>query len=101
MKCTPNSQLRAWSKTRSRSLVICGILLWATAAIASQAQTYAVLHKFDTTDGQEPYTGLVQATNGDLYGTTEDGGANLEGALFRITSSDIVAATSLPLPDIH
>ena len=35
--------------------------------------------------GASPYTALVQATNGDLYGTTQDNGANGFGTIFRIT----------------
>ena len=35
-----------------------------------------------------PYAALVQATNGDFYGTTVDGGANGEGGtIFKITPS--------------
>jgi uncharacterized repeat protein (TIGR03803 family) len=37
------------------------------------------------TDGVVPYTGLVQATNGNLYGTTSEGGANFIGTVFQIT----------------
>ncbi len=45
-------------------------LLCATTAIALLAQTFTTLHSFDDTDGIFPFGGLVQATNGDLYGTT-------------------------------
>jgi uncharacterized repeat protein (TIGR03803 family) len=37
------------------------------------------------TDGGIPIAGLVQATNGDLYGTTSEGGANNWGPVFKIT----------------
>jgi uncharacterized repeat protein (TIGR03803 family) len=33
----------------------------------------------------EPTAGLVQATNGDLYGTTTGGGANGVGTVFKVT----------------
>ena len=36
-------------------------------------------------DGELPYTGLVLATNGNLYGTTVAGGANGRGTVFEIT----------------
>jgi uncharacterized repeat protein (TIGR03803 family) len=37
------------------------------------------------TDGGTPLNGLVQATNGYLYGTTSTGGANGNGTIFKIT----------------
>ena len=37
------------------------------------------------TDGYDPYAGLVQATNGNLYGTTGSGGDNASGTIFEIT----------------
>jgi uncharacterized repeat protein (TIGR03803 family) len=74
----------------------CGIiLLWATAAIALPAQTTAIaphgpalttLFSFDNMDGSGPFAALVQATNGDLYGTTESG-SNGDGTVFKITLS--------------
>ena len=41
----------------------------------------------DCADGQSPWAGLVQATNGDLYGTTYEGGAHGGGTVFRMTPS--------------
>ncbi|HEY6291972.1 MAG TPA: choice-of-anchor tandem repeat GloVer-containing protein [Terriglobia bacterium] len=38
-------------------------------------------------DGEYPYVGLIQATNGNFYGTTYSGGANGFGTVFRITPS--------------
>lgn len=47
---------------------------------------YAILYNFGAFggDGQAPYAGLIQATNGALYGTTYYGGTNDDGAIFRI-----------------
>jgi uncharacterized repeat protein (TIGR03803 family) len=36
------------------------------------------------TDGAEPWGGLVQATNGNLYGTTQQGGTYGDGTVFQI-----------------
>jgi uncharacterized repeat protein (TIGR03803 family) len=45
----------------------------------------------DCTDGEYPLAGLIQATNGDFYGTTYDGGGNCApdgcGTIYKITPS--------------
>ncbi len=46
--------------------------------------TLTTLHSFDGGDGEEP-SGLVQATDGNFYGTTPFGGANDDGTVFKIT----------------
>jgi uncharacterized repeat protein (TIGR03803 family) len=76
-----------WGKRAYAVFVLC-----ATTAIALPAQTFTTLHSFDGTDGNGPYAGLVQATNGDFYGTTTYGGANCApsggcGTIFKITPS--------------
>jgi uncharacterized repeat protein (TIGR03803 family) len=43
------------------------------------------LHSFDGTDGAGPMAGLVQGTDGDFYGTSEEGGTNFDGTVFQIT----------------
>jgi uncharacterized repeat protein (TIGR03803 family) len=45
------------------------------------------LHSFAgfPTDGSLPYAGLVQATDGNFYGTTVGGGAHNRGTVFKIT----------------
>jgi len=43
------------------------------------------LENFDLTDGSTLYAGLVQATNGDLYGTTSFGGAFGAGTVFSLS----------------
>ena len=55
----------------------------ATAAL-SPAQTLTTLHSFNGNDGAIPYAGLIQATDGNFYGTTENGGVN-NGTVFKIT----------------
>ena len=63
------------------------VLLCAATAISSSAQTLTTLHSFDGTDGAGPLARLVQATDGNLYGTIPDGGASGGGTVFRITPS--------------
>jgi len=58
-------------------------VLCATTAMALPAQTFTTLFSFDGADGSIP-NGLVQATNGDVYGTTGGGGANNAGTVFKI-----------------
>jgi len=63
------------------------LLLAGAASTAATAQTLKTLHSFDGTDGRYPYAGLVQGTDGDLYGTTSSGGNNgTYGTVFKITS---------------
>src|SRR5207248_19498 len=38
-------------------------------------------------DGGQPSAGLVQATDGNLYGTTSSGGTSGNGTVFRITTN--------------
>lgn len=66
----------------------CIILLSCTAnAIVSQAQiTFTTLASFDMTDGDRPYSSLVQGFDGNFYGTTMFGGANDTGTVFRISA---------------
>ena len=62
------------------------LLLCVTTAIVSPAQTLTTIRSFDNTDGNTP-DGFVQATNGELYGTAYEGGANGDGTIFKITVS--------------
>jgi len=65
----------------------CAVLLFGAAtAIAAQAQTLTVLASFNIEDGTQAYPGpLVQATDGNFYGLTEQSGANGSGTVFKIT----------------
>jgi uncharacterized repeat protein (TIGR03803 family) len=47
---------------------------------------FTLLHSFDSSDGANPYDGLLQAADGSFYGTTHFGGANQSGTVFKITA---------------
>jgi uncharacterized repeat protein (TIGR03803 family) len=82
---------RNWWKTACAVSLLC-----AVTAIASPAQTFTTLHSFDGAGGDGPYGALVQATDGDLYGTTVAGGS-LEtcdfgcGTVFKISPAGTLA----------
>lgn len=57
----------------------CGTVFQITAA-----GTLTTLHSFDLTDGGDPLATLVQAANGNFYGTADEGGADGAGTVFRI-----------------
>jgi uncharacterized repeat protein (TIGR03803 family) len=61
--------------------------LLAAATVALSAQTLTTLHSFSQSDGSNPFAGLMQASDGNLYGTTSAGGANGDGTAFKITTS--------------
>ena len=71
----------------SLAKIACVIFVFCAAtAIASPAQTLTTLASFDFTDGAYP-TALMQAADGNFYGTTVSGGAPGAGTVFKITPS--------------
>jgi len=54
--------------------------------VISAAGVESVLYTFGSgTDAQQPYGGLLQASDGNLYGTSLAGGANGVGAVFAVS----------------
>ncbi len=69
----------------------CGIfVLCVTMVVASSAQTLATLASFDGAKGAFPYGALIQGTDGNFYGTTEQGGVNSSGTVFKITADGVL-----------
>lgn len=75
------TSLRAWQGAGTV------LLLWAATAITSPAQNFESLVSFDKTNGATPfYAPLVQAADGNLYGTTSRGGKYDAGTIFKMTT---------------
>src|ERR1700722_4655759 len=83
------------SKKKSRIPMMLAAALWLYASGSQSAAqidsgtdlgtTFTTLRSFDGTDGRLSFAGLVQATNGNLYGTTYYGGTKDSGNVFEIT----------------
>ena len=76
--------------------MVCVVCMFCAArAVNSSAQTLTTLVSFDGTNGSAPAASLIQASDGNLYGTTEyggpisgcEGGFNPCGTVFKITLS--------------
>src|SRR5438445_876775 len=59
------------------------------AAPLAKAQSLSVLHTFQggSSDGASPFAGLLMDSSGNLYGTTENGGASGLGTVFELVSA--------------
>jgi len=76
----------------------CGTVFRITPS-GSLTTLYSFCSQSNCVDGQQPYGGLIQATNGNLYGTTNYGGtsANCDlgcGTFFRITPAGALTTLS-------
>jgi uncharacterized repeat protein (TIGR03803 family) len=56
------------------------------------AGAFTTLHSFEnsSTEGARPLAGLIQASDGDFYGTTFEGGARSGGTVYKITAAGAV-----------
>jgi uncharacterized repeat protein (TIGR03803 family) len=64
----------------------CGTLFRITPA-GKQTTLHNFCSAANCADGANPIAGLIQATDGNLYGTTFQGGANGAGTIFKISLS--------------
>ena len=57
--------------------------------LAPDGNVYTILHHFSDgeRDGALPKAGLIQAKDGTLYGTTEEGGLGLDGTAFKLNTN--------------
>ena len=60
----------------------------------ASAQTFAVLHTFQQTDGANPRAALIQDSSGNLYSTTEFGGTQDAGTIFALSGTTLTSLYS-------
>ncbi len=56
-----------------------------TASVSAFSQTFETLAYFS--DGSTLFSSLIQGRDGDLYGTSNNGGTNGHGSVFKMTPS--------------
>lgn len=62
------------------------LVLFCVAVVPAFSQTFTKLADFDVANGTTPFFGpLLQGSDGNLYGTTFQGGAYNAGTTFRVT----------------
>ncbi len=67
---------------------VAGLGAGAVAAPSAEAQTFSVLYTFTgSSDGGEPYAGLVRDAAGNFYGTAVSGGDFGWGVVFKLDTS--------------
>jgi uncharacterized repeat protein (TIGR03803 family) len=77
-----------WTSIASRQVIAAAAVL-VSSSVAS-AQHLVVLHSFTGWRTEGAPNGLVQATDGNFYGTTPYGGASDSGTIFKMTSGGTV-----------
>ena len=66
-----------------------GLLIFTLATITATGQTFTTLANFSGTNGKQP-DNIIQATDGNFYGTTYEGGVGNFGTIFRMTPSGAI-----------
>lgn len=85
----PQSKAACASAHRTSKIVIGFIALFFLVSISksAQSQTYKVIYNFtgNGSDGATPYGGPTLDGAGNLYGTTDLGGSNGSGSVYRLS----------------
>ncbi len=77
-------------------LLICALILCAPRSL--RAATMTEIYGFPS--GESPYAGVIQGSNGNLYGTTPVGGPNKKGTVYQITTAGALVY-SIPFNGIN
>ena len=85
--------------SRLSALLVLSLATWARGSMAQNTPPLTTLHSFSATsgappstntDGANPPAALIQAKDGNLYGTTGTGGGHGSGTVFKITVSGVL-----------
>jgi uncharacterized repeat protein (TIGR03803 family) len=76
----------------TRYNTIRGFAFYGTLFKFTTNGAFTTLYALNFTDGSYPAAGLVLGTDGNFYGTTEQGGPNDYGTVFRMTPSGVVSS---------
>ena len=63
--------------------------------ITNGSSTVTPLALFSGANGQAPYAGLVMDSSGNLYGTTDEGGASKDGTVFEVGAGSGLVTTMM------
>ena len=80
--------------SKSRLLLLLFAVLAGLSSVVVEAQTFTTLHNFNETDGCcSTYPGMMaQGRDGNIYGTTLQGGTYLYGNVFKMTPAGTVTS---------
>lgn len=67
-------------------------------SLRSDGSDFQVLHSFSFSDGSRPEGTLMADADGNLYGTTQGGGAFGGGTVFKLAGTGFVVAPPVPEP---
>jgi len=73
-------------KLRISALVAIGVFAVASGGALAAIPTLATLVTFNGGNGESPYAGVIIDANGNLFGTTEQGGAYGYGTVFEVVN---------------
>jgi uncharacterized repeat protein (TIGR03803 family) len=76
-----------WGTTLQATDLMGSVLFTGTIFKVAQDGTFQTVHQFNGADGRFPSSGLIQASDGYLYGATSAGGTAEYGVFFRMDLS--------------
>lgn len=77
--------------TKQQSIYLtCAVFVFCIVfAVAMQAQTFKNVVIFNQTNGEDAFSSLIEASDGNFYGTTVYGGMHNDGTVFQLTPAGV------------